>query len=147
MGSGFKGRFSAQFDAKQRLAVPAKLRRNAPGGKTEQLVITLGLDQCLFLFTPDKWDQIVSRIQEVSFTTERAKFLARTIASHAEDVDLDSQSRILVPQPLIQKANLGKEVLFVGVLNRIEIWQPEAFDKYLQEYTETYEQVAGEFLL
>lgn len=147
MGSGFKGRYPAQFDAKGRVAVPAKLRRSAPGGKADQFVITLGLDRCLFLFAPDKWDQIVTRIQEVSFTTERAKFLTRMIASHAEDVELDGQSRIIVPQPLVAKAGLEKEVLFVGVLNRIEIWHPESFEKYLQGSSETYEQAAGEFLL
>ena len=147
MGSGFKGRYTAQFDAKQRVAVPAKLRRNAPGGTVDQFVITLGLDGCLFLFTPEKWDQIVSRILEVSFTSEESKSFSRRIASHAEDVELDAQARILVPQILIQKAGLKKEVLFVGVLNRIELWHPEAFEKYEQEQADTYEQVAAKFLL
>ena len=147
MGSGFKGQFKAQFDAKQRVAVPAKLRRNAPGGTADQFVITLGFDGCLFLFSSEQWDQVVARIREVSFTSEKAKFLTRMLASHAEDVELDGQARILVPQILIQKVRLEKEVLFVGALNRIEIWRPDTFEKYLQGSPDTYEQVAGEFLL
>jgi MraZ protein len=147
LGSGFKGQFTAQLDAKQRVAVPAKLRRNTPGGAADQFVITLGLDGCLFLFTPEKWDQITSRIQEVSFTGDKAKFFTRMLASHAEDVELDGQSRILIPQKLIEKAGIKKEVTFVGAINRIEIWRPDAFEKYLQEHTDSYEKVAEDFLL
>jgi MraZ protein len=147
LGSGFKGRYTAQLDQKQRVAVPAKLRRYASGGAADQFVITLGLDGCLFLFPPEQWEEIVARIKEVSFTSEKAKFFTRMLASHAEDVELDGQSRILIPQTLIRKARLEKEVLFVGALNRIEIWRPDAFEQYLQGHPEPYERVAGEFLL
>lgn len=135
------------LDSKQRVAVPAKLRRNTPGGAADQFVITLGLDHCLFLFTPEQWDLITGRIKEVSFTSEKAKFLTRMLASHAEDVELDSQSRILIPQILIEAVGLQKEVLFVGAITRIEIWRPDTYRKYLQDFKESYEKVAEDFLL
>jgi transcriptional regulator MraZ len=147
LGSGFKGQYSAQVDNKQRVAVPAKLRRNVPGGAADQFVITLGLDGCLFLFPPEKWDQIVSRLQESSFTTEKAKFFWRVLAAHAEDVELDGQSRILLPARLIARAGIKKEVTFVGAINRIEIWHPETFDKYVREQPDSYEKVAADYLL
>lgn len=147
MGSGFKGNYTAQLDSKQRVAVPAKLRRNTPGGEALEFVITLGLDGCLFLFTPERWDQLVARIREVSFTSEKAKFLSRVIASNAQDVELDGQSRILIPQNLIAAAGLEKEVIFVGVLDRIEIWRPDKFEKWVQGQPQSFEAVAGEFLL
>jgi MraZ protein len=147
LGTAFIGKYRAQFDAKQRVALPAKLRRDAGGGAGDSFVLTLGLDGCLFLFTQERFDRIMARLEEVSFTGEKAKHLTRQLLSNASRVETDTQARILVPQELIQKAKLEKEVLFVGALNRIEIWRPEAFEKYLQERPETYEQVAGEFLL
>ena len=147
MGSGFKGRFTALLDSKQRVAVPAKLRRNTPSGTAHSFTITVGLDHCLFLFPQEQWDLIVSRLKDVSFTGRRAKFLTRMIASNAEDVELDSQSRIRIPQPLIEKIQLEKEVLFVGALSRIEIWRPDTYDLYLRDFDESYEDVAEDFLL
>jgi MraZ protein len=128
------------------VAVPAKLRRNAPGG-TDQFVITLGLDHCLFLFTLEQWDIVIGRIKEVSFTNSKAKFLTRIMASNAEDVELDGQSRILLPQHLIEAIQLEKEVLFVGVITRIEIWRPDTFAQYIQANKDSYEQAAEEILL
>ena len=147
MGSGFKGRFMALMDSKQRVAVPAKLRRNTPSGSADSFVITLGLDQSLFLFPVEQWDEITAKLKNVSFAGRKAKYLIRTIASNAEDVDLDGQSRIRIPQPLVDAIQLEKEVLFVGALTRIEIWRPDTYEKYLQEFDESYEDVAEDFLL
>ena len=133
--------------AKQRVAVPAKLRRNTPGGEALEFVITLGLDGCLFLFTPERWDQLAARIKEHSFTNEKTKFLSRVLASNAQDVELDGQSRILIPKDLIEAVGLEKEVMFVGVFDRIEIWRPDRFKKWVQEQPDPYEKVAGDFLL
>lgn len=147
MGSGFKGRYTALLDGKQRVAVPAKLRRNTPSGTAHSFTLTVGLDHCLFLFPQEQWDRIASRLQDHSITSKRAKFLTRMIASNAEDVELDGQSRIRIPQPLIEKIGLKKDVLFVGALSRIEIWRPDTYDQYLQDFDESYEDVAEDFLL
>jgi MraZ protein len=147
LGSGFKGRFTTLMDSKQRVAVPAKLRRNTPSGSADSFVITLGLDNCLFLFPQEQWDEITAKLKNVSFTGRKAKFLTRTIASNAEDVDLDGQSRIRIPGPLVDEIQLEKEVLFVGALTRIEIWRPDTYEKYLQEFDQSYEDVAEDFLL
>jgi len=135
------------MDSKARVAVPAKLRRNTPSGSADSFVITVGLDDCLFLFAQEQWDEIAAKIKSVSFAGRKAKFLTRTIASNAEDVDLDGQSRIRIPQSLVDKINIEKEVLFVGALTRIEIWRPDSYEKYLQEFDESYEDVAEDFLL
>ena len=147
MGSGFKGRYTTLLDSKQRVAVPAKLRRNTPSGSADSFTITLGLNGCLFLFPQEQWDVIIAKLKGSSFAGKRALFLWRTIASNAEDVDLDGQSRIRIPQPLVETIKLEKEVLFVGAITRIEIWRPDAYEQYLQEFDESYEDVAEDFLL
>ena len=145
--SGFKGRYVSTLDSKGRVAVPAKLRRVSPDGTADRFVLTLGLDGCLFLFPPEQWDKIVARLEEISFTQRKAKYFTRMLLSNAEDVELDGQSRIRVPQTLLASAGIEREVLFIGALRRIEIWRPDRYDRYLQEFEESYEDVAEELLL
>jgi len=145
--SGFKGQYVSTLDTKGRVAVPVKLRRNTPDGVADRFVITKGLDGCLFLFTPDYWERVTERLDEIPFTQHDAKYFTRQLLSHAEDVELDRQSRIRVPQKLIDTVHLEREALFIGVLRRIEIWRPETYEKYLQEFDESYEDVAAKLLL
>jgi len=81
------------------------------------------------------------------FAQESVKRFSRILLSNAEDVDLDGQSRIRIPQHLIEKSELEKEVLFIGVLSRIEIWQPQKFADYENGDGPTYESVAQELLI
>lgn len=145
--SGFKGSHRSLLDSKGRVAVPVKLRRNTAAGAADRFVITRGLDGCLFLFPPDYWDQVVSRLETMSFTQDDAKFFTRMLTAYADDVELDAQSRIRIPQILIEKAKLEKEVLFVGALKRIEIWRPSAFEEYENNYPSTYEEVAAKLFI
>jgi len=145
--SGFKGSYTSTLDGKGRVAVPAKLRRNSAAGSADRFVVTLGLDGCLFLFPPDQWDRVVERLEEIPFTQSDAKFFTRTLMANAEDVELDRQSRIRLPQNLIDKIGLEKEVLFVGALRRIEIWNPGTYEAYLNGYSASYEDVAEKLLI
>jgi len=145
--TGFKGSYTSSLDSKGRVAVPVKLRRNSAAGSADRFVITLGLDGCLFLFPPDYWDKVVERLEGIPFTQADAKFFTRTLMSNADDVELDRQSRIRIPQTLIDRVKLEKDVLFVGALRRIEIWRPDTYEAYLNGYTATYEDVAEKLLI
>lgn len=145
--SGYKGRFTSTLDNKSRVAVPSKLRRSTPDGTPDRFILTLGLDGCLFLFPPDYWDHVMEKLTVQPFAQESVKRFSRIILSNAEDVDLDGQSRIRIPQHLIEKSELEKEVLFIGVLSRIEIWQPQKFADYENGDGPTYESVAQELLI
>jgi MraZ protein len=141
------GRSTSTLDAKSRVAVPAKVRRATADGVTDRFVITLGLDGCLFLFPPDYWDRVVQRLEDISFTGRRAKFFTRVLMSNADYVELDKQSRIRIPQHLIDAIGLEKDVLFIGALRRIELWRPDTYEKYVQDFDSSYEDVAEEILL
>jgi len=149
--SGFKGSFISTLDSKGRVAVPAKLRRNTEAGSADRFVITLGLNGCLFLFPPDYWDEVMRKIASQSFTQKKTLYFSRKLMSNADDVELDRQARIRVPQGLIMQSGLEKEVLFVGLIERIEVWNPEAFNRYQAmfetENQTSYEDVAEELLL
>jgi MraZ protein len=149
--SEFKGSFISTLDAKGRVAVPAKLRRHPDSGPADRFVITLGLNGCLFLFPPDHWAEVMRKIAALPFTQQKTLYFTRKLMSNADDVELDRQARIRIPQGLLAQAGLEREVKFVGAIQRIELWRPETFDQQINSYESdnntSYENVAEELLL
>lgn len=120
----FMGEYSHSIDAKGRLIVPAKLREQLG----DSFVITKGLDGCLFVYPNSEWKNIEARFREVPLTTKDARKFTRFFFAGAAQEEVDSQGRVLIPQTLRQYAGLDKEVLLVGVLDRIEIWDKKRWD-------------------
>ena len=145
----FKGSYRIIIDNKNRLSLPAKLRRATNATVYDQFVITRGLEGCLFLFSADEWERIEQRLKALSFTQADARLFVRMLLSQATDATLDTQGRISIPQNLMEQAQLVKEqeVLVNGSLNRIEIWNTKVWDEYLKNSPKTYEQVAESILL
>lgn len=121
MSKGFKGEYNHTVDAKGRLIVPAKFRE-ALG---ETFVVTKGLDGCLFVYSNEEWERIEEKFREIPLTTKDARKFSRFFFAGAADCDVDKQGRILIPSVLREFAAIQKEVVLVGVLNRIEIWSKE----------------------
>lgn len=149
--SEFKGSYVSTLDAKGRVAVPAKLRRHPESGPSDRFVITLGLNGCLFLFPPDYWSEVMRKIAALPFTQQKTLYFTRMLMSNADDVELDRQARIRIPQSLLAQAGLEREVKFVGAITRIELWRPETFQEQMKNYetknNTSYEDVAEELLL
>lgn len=146
--AGLIGRFLHSVDHKGRLSLPAKLRKpfqRQRGGR--RFKITLGLDGCLFVFPSSEWNQIEAKIRELPKFAEKARFFVRSLASNASDAQLDAQGRIAIPQSLLEQANIEGEVLVIGALDRIELWDPKTFETYNRKSGLTYEQVAQDLLL
>ena len=144
--SGFYGRFPTTLDAKGRFALPAKLRSVVDSdGRSYlegDLILTKGLEGCLSLYPESEWDQIQKRLSSLSFTQKDFRYFSRRFYSSAAAVSTDRSGRILIPSHLIDEAGLKKDLLVVGVNNWIEIWNPERFEYYLQQYSGSYEDVA-----
>ncbi len=134
----FLGTYRHSLDSKGRLSIPSKFRK-ATG---EVFVLTLGLDGCLFFYPRDEWQRVQRRLGALSFTSRKTRFFTREIAAHASEVVVDGHGRIVVPQDLRELAGLDKEVLVIGAIERIEIWSPERYTTYREEFGMTYEEVA-----
>lgn len=119
----FMGEYNHTIDAKGRIIVPAKFRE-ALGN---EFVVTLGLDGCLFLYPNDEWKSFVSQLKELPGSKE-ARQLQRYFMAGAATCEVDKQGRILIPVNLREKALLEKDIVFVGVLTKIEIWSKERWE-------------------
>lgn len=125
MFRGFKGEYSHSLDAKGRVIVPAKFREQLG----ETFVVTKGLDDCLFVYPNDEWENIESRFRETPLTTKDARKFLRFFFAGAADCDIDKQGRTLIPSNLREFAGLEKEVVLAGAFNRIEIWSKDRWQE------------------
>jgi MraZ protein len=112
--------------------VPATFRRGLVESGAASLVVT-ALDQCLAAYPPSEWRRLEGQLAALPAFSKPVKALTRLLVSRATDCDLDTQGRILLPSALRAAAGLEDEAVVVGVLNRIELWSPAAWDQFLQE--------------
>jgi len=124
----FLGEYKHLLDQKGRLAIPAKFRSKLVDG----LVLTRGIDQCLFIYSKEEWEKFLKKIMNLPLTQANSRAFLRLIFSGAIEEDLDQQGRILIPENLRNYANLKKQVVIVGVFNRIEIWDEKIWEEYKQ---------------
>ena len=119
----FMGEFNHTIDAKGRIIIPSKFREDLG----EEFVITLGLDGCLFAYPDSEWQTFVDKLRTLPGTKE-ARQLQRYFMAGAAECETDKQGRILIPAKLRETTKLDKDIVFVGVLNKIEIWSKERWE-------------------
>jgi MraZ protein len=117
----FLGEYEHSLDDKGRLAIPAKFRPEVSQG----LVLTRGLDRCLFVWPLAEWRIVAEKLGRLSLMHANARRLQRLLFAGAVDTQLDRLGRVLVPQFLRSYAGLQDTVVVAGVLNRIEVWERE----------------------
>jgi MraZ protein len=134
----FTGIHVHTLDDKGRVSVPAQFRRQLTG---ENLYINVGLDGCLVLYPPEKWEKVKSELSRLSRSSSGQRYFLRMSARHLKPVNVDSQGRISIPSELIAIAGIGAEVVFLGQFDAIEIWSPDAFEAYSHNERFSYEEV------
>jgi MraZ protein len=137
----FKGTYNHRIDPKGRLPVPAAFRRALAERGSADLVAT-PLDQCIACYPRHEWEKLESQLNALPAFSKQVKALTRMLASRAVDCSLDVQGRILLPSALRAPAGLAQDVLVVGVLNRFEVWAPEAWSEFVRESERLLEDVS-----
>jgi len=140
--SSFKGSYEYSVDSKGRVNIPAKLRRYISSEANDTFVITRGYERCLFAYPLDEWNSLEQSVRRLSSSDPRLRYFERVLLQWATESQLDAQSRISIPRELLQFAGIENAVLIIGVLERIEIWNPQQYQEYLKTQGETYEEVA-----
>jgi len=134
----FMGEYQHSIDAKGRLFIPAKFREEL--GDT--FVVTRGLDHCLFGYPQAEWQELEKKLRALPFTKADARAFVRFFFSGASEGEIDKQGRILLPQVLRDYAQLEKEVVILGVSNRVEIWSASRWAEYSTEASRDFEAIA-----
>lgn len=134
----FIGEYRHNIDLKKRLALPSKFRTNL--GKS--IVITRGLDNCLFVYPMKTWKELAEKLGTMPIGEASTRSFVRLMLAGAVDVKSDSQGRVLIPDYLKEYANLGKNVVVAGLFNRLEIWDEKEWNNYKQKAEKNTEEIA-----
>lgn len=134
----FIGEYAHTLDDKKRVSLPKAFRQSL--GK--KMVMTRGLDNCLFVYPKEAWEKVAARLQELSFAQADTRGFTRFILSGATEVEADAAGRILIPDHQKQFAGLKKEVVFAGVSDRVEVWDADVWKQYKAKIESQAERMA-----
>lgn len=143
----FIGSFKYSVDTKGRVSIPAKLRKFVDPKSNDAFVMTRGTTKCIDVYPMNFWEELVqSKLNQLnSFEPKEAMFLRMFLQQAAED-KLDSQARLLIPKNLIDYAEITKDVLILGAIKKIEIWNPQNYEDYLKTSELSYEEIAKQVM-
>lgn len=142
----FYGEYLHTIDRKGRLILPAKFRESAKSNFIDKFFITRGLDSCLFMFSEDEWRTQEQKFKSLPITKQQARSFSRLYFSGAVEVSADKQGRILIPQFLKDYAGIKREVVIVGVSNRIEIWSRDKWKEFYENNQPVFEDIAEQLM-
>jgi len=142
----FYGEYLHSIDRKGRLILPARFRETAKSHFIEKFFVTRGLESCLFMFSEEEWRTQESKFRAISFTKQQARTFNRLYFSGAVEVIFDSQGRVLLPQYLKDYAQIKKDVVIVGVSNRIEIWAKDRWEEFYGNWRQSFEAIAEKLM-
>ena len=121
----FTGEFSYTVDAKGRVNIPSKFRKVLSVDNEDTFVITRGMDPCVWVYPIVVWQNIENDLKNLSSLSAINRTLVRNTVRYATPLSYDGQGRIQLTNNLINYAELGKKTLIIGMVNKIEIWNPD----------------------
>ena len=144
---GFLGEYEVTLDAKGRFLLPVGFKKQLPEGGENQFVVNRGIEKCLSLFPIKSWEPIFSDISKLNDFDPKVREFRRYFLNGATNVELDAAGRLLVPKNLIEYAGLGKDVVLVAAVNKIEIWDKSKYKKFFETFSpETFSNLANEVM-
>ena len=138
----FLGEYHHSIDDKGRIIIPAKARVNLG----ENFIVTRGLDGCLFIYPKVEWDKIIKKYNDLPDNKNKRQFL-RIFLSGATICEYDKQGRINIPEPLVTYANLIKDCVIIGVVDRLEVWSRERWEEFIKENEESLSDIADNLFM
>ena len=134
----FFGSFNHNLDDKGRLVIPRKMREEL-GSK---IYIMKGFDGALAIYKEEKFVQLVEQINSLPQNFKASRDYARSQLASVCDLDVDKMGRVQIPSQLLNKYNIGKEVIVIGAGDHIEVWNVKTYEKYEQEVDAHFEEIA-----
>ncbi len=139
----FTGCFTHAIDSKNRVSVPRKLVDTLRElGSPDEVVLTVGLDNCLFLYTPQGFAEMGKAVESSPLGQSGTRDFQRNFYASAETCSIDRSGRLLLPESLKQIARIGDRVVFAGVGRRVELWEPGEWNKRQQQSRDQYDKQA-----
>ena len=131
----FRGVSNLSLDAKGRIVLPARYRERLVEISNSQLVVTIDTDQpCLLIYPLNEWELIEEKIEALPSFNPTTRRIQRLLIGHATDVEVDTNGRMLLSNPLRDYARLGKKVVLIGQGKKFELWDEALWTQRMDEW-------------
>ncbi len=134
----FIGEYLHSIDAKGRVIIPSKFRDELG----DNFVVTKGLDNCLFVYPKTEWISFENKLKQLPLTSRDARAFVRLFFAGATECELDKQGRVIIPLNLRDHSKIDKDVVIIGVSNRVEIWSKQEWESYNEAADLSYDDIA-----
>ena len=134
----FMGEYHHSIDDKKRLIIPAKFREQLG----DEFVITRGIENCLFAYPKENWENITQKLETLPFTKKDARAFVRFFLSGATMAEFDKQGRVTITQPLVDYAKIIKDCVVIGTGDRLEIWSSEEWSLFFDSAKDNMSDIA-----
>ena len=138
----FLGTHTPRLDDKGRLILPAKFRDELAEG----LVMTKGQERCLYVWPAAEFQRITEQMRQAPVTSKAVRDYMRVLFAGASDEQPDRQGRVTVPPGLRDYAGLTRDCVVIGANTRVEIWDAQAWERYLAEQEQAFAELSEEVL-
>jgi MraZ protein len=141
----FTSEYESKLDAKGRMVLPARIKSQLPEGDAE-LVIRRGFEPCLILYPMVEFKKVFSKISGLNEFNEEYRALQRNFLSGIVTVELDSNGRFLIPKNMLTYAQIDKDALLVGIGSKVEVWNPQVYEKHIIQDPSELSKLAEKYL-
>lgn len=134
------GEYTGKVGEKKRVSLPSKFREELG----DEIILTRGYEDALIVVNKKLWESIASEVMNGSFIDKNIRDTSRFLVGGAKEIELDTQGRFVIPQALFKHADLNDEVVFIGLVNWIEIWNKRKWEERLEYLKENSDKIATE---
>jgi MraZ protein len=142
----FTSEYESKLDSKGRLVLPSRIKSQLPSGEGNELVIRRGFEPCLIIYPMVEFKKVFSKISGLSEFNEEYRKLQRNFFSGTATVELDANGRFVIPKNMLSYAQLEKDIVLVGMGNKVEVWNPSTYEKHLIKDTSELSKLAEKYL-
>jgi MraZ protein len=142
----FTSEYESKLDTKGRIVLPAKIKAQLPSGEGDELVIRRGFELCLIIYPMVEFKKVFSKISGLSEFNEEYRKLQRNFFSGTATVELDANGRFVIPRNMLTYAQLEKDLILIGMGNKVEVWNPSIYEKHLIKDPSELSKLAEKYL-
>ncbi|HMG88550.1 MAG TPA: division/cell wall cluster transcriptional repressor MraZ [Chryseolinea sp.] len=142
----FTSEYESKLDTKGRIVLPARIKAQLPSSEGNELVIRRGFEPCLIIYPMVEFKKVFSKISSLSEFNEEYRKLQRNFFSGTATVELDANGRFVIPRNMLSYAQLEKDLILVGMGNKVEVWNPSIYEKHLIKDSSELSKLAEKYL-
>lgn len=126
----FSGKYYYSLDPKGRIIIPAPFREIISSNYNPKLyIVNAAFDKCLHIYPQEEWNRLEEKVRLLPKMQEEVRFFMRRVIASAQEVDIDKQGRVLIPAAHREDAGLGSDIVIVGQIEKIELWDRKQWDE------------------